>query len=267
MHRCSNSNEMGIEDKSWAKEEGLPGQDGVVELSAEFTKEDEMSKLVSVVRASTEKELSLPLEVGDSLEVRDNQFSDMENSQEGSSDEEGLWRMQVAASEVKDDNLVELEKCATCSNDMEAGVGSSQRREILANVAKSVEVSKVLGLRGLGRGERRLDVRGLLRKIKPDLIAFQETKLKEMNDLVVSEVWDNRQVDWVFVESMGASGGQLVMWDRLVHEKAFGWAYVGNRHNTWEQFYVYWICPFIGAILAAWVFRVIFPPPVKQKKA
>ncbi|KAK9042181.1 hypothetical protein V6N11_017260 [Hibiscus sabdariffa] len=33
---------------------------------------------------------------------------------------------------------------------------------------------------------------------------------------------------------------------------AFGWAYVNNWHNTWEQFYVYWICPFIGAILAAW---------------
>ncbi|XP_059427754.1 aquaporin SIP1-2 [Corylus avellana] len=49
---------------------------------------------------------------------------------------------------------------------------------------------------------------------------------------------------------------------------AFGWAYVNNWHNTWEQFYVYWICPFVGAILAAWVFRVLFPPtPAKQKKA
>ncbi|XP_058076822.1 aquaporin SIP1-2-like [Magnolia sinica] len=48
---------------------------------------------------------------------------------------------------------------------------------------------------------------------------------------------------------------------------AFGWAYVNNRHNTWEQFYVYWICPFVGAILAAWVFRFIFPLPAKQKKA
>uniref|UniRef100_A0A5B6Z0Y7 Putative aquaporin protein AQU20 n=2 Tax=Davidia involucrata TaxID=16924 RepID=A0A5B6Z0Y7_DAVIN len=48
---------------------------------------------------------------------------------------------------------------------------------------------------------------------------------------------------------------------------AFGWAYVNNWHDTWEQFYVYWICPFIGAILAAWIFRALFPPPVKQKKA
>lgn len=48
--------------------------------------------------------------------------------------------------------------------------------------------------------------------------------------------------------------------------QAFGWAYVNNRHNTWEQLYVYWVCPFVGAVLAAWTFRFIFPP-VKQKKA
>lgn len=49
---------------------------------------------------------------------------------------------------------------------------------------------------------------------------------------------------------------------------AFGWAYLNNWHNTWDQFYVYWICPFTGAILAAWLFKAIFPPPeVKQKKA
>ncbi|KAJ0078943.1 hypothetical protein Patl1_23007 [Pistacia atlantica] len=51
---------------------------------------------------------------------------------------------------------------------------------------------------------------------------------------------------------------------------AFGWAYINKRHDTWEQFYVYWICPFIGAIVAAWVFRFVFPPPPppskKQKK-
>ncbi|EEF36961.1 aquaporin sip2.1, putative [Ricinus communis] len=49
---------------------------------------------------------------------------------------------------------------------------------------------------------------------------------------------------------------------------AFGWAYINKWHNTWEQFYVYWISPFIGATLAAWIFRLIFPPPApKQKKA
>ncbi|XP_020597133.1 aquaporin SIP1-2 [Phalaenopsis equestris] len=47
---------------------------------------------------------------------------------------------------------------------------------------------------------------------------------------------------------------------------AFGWAYIKNRHNTWEQFYVYWICPFIGAILAAWGFRILFPLPSPKTK-
>ncbi|KAK8983617.1 hypothetical protein V6N11_074020 [Hibiscus sabdariffa] len=47
---------------------------------------------------------------------------------------------------------------------------------------------------------------------------------------------------------------------------AFGWAYVYKQHNTWDHFYVYWICPFIGTILAAWVFRLFFsPPPAKVK--
>ncbi|KAI7736992.1 hypothetical protein M8C21_005405 [Ambrosia artemisiifolia] len=50
---------------------------------------------------------------------------------------------------------------------------------------------------------------------------------------------------------------------------AFGWAYVYNKHNTWEQFYVYWICPSLGAILAAWLYRLVFPPlpALKQKTA
>ncbi|KAK6945222.1 Major intrinsic protein [Dillenia turbinata] len=53
---------------------------------------------------------------------------------------------------------------------------------------------------------------------------------------------------------------------------AFGWAYVNNRHDRWEHFYVYWVCPFIGATLAAWIFRALFAPapasaPKKQKKA
>lgn len=47
---------------------------------------------------------------------------------------------------------------------------------------------------------------------------------------------------------------------------AFGWAYFDKWHKTWDQFYVYWICPFIGAILAAWLFRIVFPPPVVKKK-
>ncbi|KAL8246459.1 hypothetical protein R6Q59_007675 [Mikania micrantha] len=48
---------------------------------------------------------------------------------------------------------------------------------------------------------------------------------------------------------------------------AFGWAYVNSKHNTWEQFYVYWICPSVGAVLAAWFYRLVFPPlPASKQK-
>ncbi|KAK7404901.1 hypothetical protein VNO78_05945 [Psophocarpus tetragonolobus] len=48
---------------------------------------------------------------------------------------------------------------------------------------------------------------------------------------------------------------------------AFGWAFLNNKHNTWEQFYVYWICPFIGASSAALIYRSMFMSPTKQKNA
>lgn len=49
---------------------------------------------------------------------------------------------------------------------------------------------------------------------------------------------------------------------------AYGWAFVNDRHNTWDQFYVYWICPFVGAGLAGWAFKLLFPiQKPKAKKA
>ncbi|KDP22725.1 hypothetical protein JCGZ_01827 [Jatropha curcas] len=46
---------------------------------------------------------------------------------------------------------------------------------------------------------------------------------------------------------------------------AYGWAYANNWHNSWDLFYVYWICPLIGATSAAWVFRFLFNPTINPK--
>ncbi|XP_062104667.1 aquaporin SIP1-1-like [Humulus lupulus] len=47
---------------------------------------------------------------------------------------------------------------------------------------------------------------------------------------------------------------------------AFGWAYENNLHNTWEHFFVYWVCSIAGAIVAACFFRVLSPKPVIKSK-
>ncbi|KAF8411865.1 hypothetical protein HHK36_004424 [Tetracentron sinense] len=212
--------------------EGWSGQEGECEQVASFLESDDLPQLASRVSDSLEKASVLPL---DSCSDRVNGGSESETYLEGSSDEEGMWRMQGAESVVEEESSAEEGMDFPGSSSKEAEEGGLRRREVLANAAKSVEVSKVLGLRfsggveqaigfftaledreekgrgGLGdRGaERWLDVRGLLRKVEPDLIAIQETKLEVVNAAVVSEVWDNRQVDWVSVASVGASGGQL----------------------------------------------------------
>ncbi|KAF8410965.1 hypothetical protein HHK36_003503 [Tetracentron sinense] len=83
--------------------------------------------------------------------------SESENSLEGSSDEEGLWRMQGAESEVEVESFDEEVLGAAGVTAKEAEEGGLSRREVLINVAKSMEVSKVLGLRFLGGEDQARD--------------------------------------------------------------------------------------------------------------
>ncbi|CAM6128578.1 unnamed protein product [Calypogeia fissa] len=41
---------------------------------------------------------------------------------------------------------------------------------------------------------------------------------------------------------------------------AFGWAYFNGRHTSVEHIYVYWVMPFIGALFAAGVYRLLLSP-------
>ena len=74
-------------------------------------------------------------------------------------------------------------------------------------------------VRGLNEVEKRLQVRRLLREWKADIVCLQETKLKMINRRTIRSLWSNIYVDWVYLASLGASGGVVVMWDRRVVEK------------------------------------------------
>ena len=74
-------------------------------------------------------------------------------------------------------------------------------------------------VRGLNEHDKRLQVRNLIRKWKADIVCLQETKLELINRGVIFSLWGGHHVDWLYLGSMGASGGVLLMWDNRVVEK------------------------------------------------
>ncbi len=74
-------------------------------------------------------------------------------------------------------------------------------------------------VRGLHEGDKRLQIRNLLKDWSADLICFQETKLELVTRRLVRSLWSCHYVDWVFLGSVGASGGILIMWDKRVMEQ------------------------------------------------
>jgi hypothetical protein len=55
--------------------------------------------------------------------------------------------------------------------------------------------------------------------MKVDIVCFQETKLFSMPRRLVQSLWRCNYVDWVCLDSCGASGGILILWDKRVVEK------------------------------------------------
>ena len=74
-------------------------------------------------------------------------------------------------------------------------------------------------VRGWNEQDKRLWVRNLIRKWKADIVCLQETKLELINKGVICSLWGGQHVDWLYLGSMGASGGVLLMWDNRVVDK------------------------------------------------
>ena len=53
----------------------------------------------------------------------------------------------------------------------------------------------------------------MIRSQKAQIVILQESKLKQVSERVVKEIWGRRQVDWVAVEAVGAASGLLTLWD------------------------------------------------------
>jgi hypothetical protein len=74
-------------------------------------------------------------------------------------------------------------------------------------------------MRGLNEVHKRLRVRNLLQGWKVDIVCLQETKLHCLSRRLVRSLWRCNYVDWVCLDSCGASGGLLILWDKRMEEK------------------------------------------------
>ena len=74
-------------------------------------------------------------------------------------------------------------------------------------------------VRGLNNRDKRLCLKNMIKDWRADIICLQETKLELITAQIVRSLWRCQFVDWMFLRSMGASGGILLMWDKRVVEK------------------------------------------------
>jgi hypothetical protein len=68
-------------------------------------------------------------------------------------------------------------------------------------------------VRGLGRVDKRKEVRNLVREKNPLIVCLQETKLQVCDDSLCAAMWVSSLVGFSFRPSVGASGGLLTIWD------------------------------------------------------
>ncbi|KAK8686022.1 hypothetical protein V6N13_125050 [Hibiscus sabdariffa] len=70
-------------------------------------------------------------------------------------------------------------------------------------------------IRGLGTSLKKRTLKDLLRRHRCDTVFVQETKLMVLDCVTVSHIWYIDGFDFVFVPSVGNSGGLLIVWELI----------------------------------------------------
>ena len=66
-----------------------------------------------------------------------------------------------------------------------------------------------VNVRGLGRPEKRLTIRKMVKKHKVDVLLLQETKVGYDIHSVIRDIWGNKRCAWDWVPAVGTLGGLI----------------------------------------------------------
>jgi len=82
-------------------------------------------------------------------------------------------------------------------------------------------------VRGLGGGEKRVEVRRLVQEKNPYVLFIQETKLSYVDDVVIKAMWGDDPYGYSFQPSMGASSGMVMVWNSSIIDV---WSFMSFAH-------------------------------------
>jgi len=68
-------------------------------------------------------------------------------------------------------------------------------------------------VRGLGGGEKRVEVQRLVQEKCPFVLCIQESKLSYVDDFMVQSIWGDAPYGFSYQPSVGASGGLITVWN------------------------------------------------------
>ncbi|RVW72410.1 Mitotic checkpoint protein BUB3.1 [Vitis vinifera] len=83
---------------------------------------------------------------------------------------------------------------------------------------------------GMHDPDKRMVIKSMVRKHKPDLVCLQETKMKEMSDRVVKSVGIGRNLGWVSLDARGVAEGFVWVFSGL-----YGPSKGRERRELWEE--------------------------------
>ncbi|CAL5381702.1 unnamed protein product [Camellia sinensis] len=73
-------------------------------------------------------------------------------------------------------------------------------------------------VRGLGRPEKRRKIKQVFCERRVDMVLLQETKRSTIDEKFVRSIWGREQMDFMAVDSAGAAGGLLCIWNPEVFQ-------------------------------------------------
>lgn len=99
-----------------------------------------------------------------------------------------------------------------------------------------------LNIRGGGNVIERRRISSLILKNNADIFMIQETKLPILQEFVVKSFWSNNGIGFSFSNSMGRSGGLLILWKEEILEVITnfkGEGYLGIKFKKGNHFFIW----------------------------